>query len=265
MKKHLKKETRPFIIFWTIGVSVIMGRLVYDLNTYFHGSVLVYRNVSGHTYDYLIHLPRGYTDFGRTRPLIVFLHGAGETGKDVCTLKDRSVAYYANQNIKKNNFPFIVVSPVAFNYDWKPQRVIRLLDEILEDHTKRWRIDETQIYLTGFSMGGYGAWKTAAHYPNRFAAIVSVASGCEPEIAPQLHDVPAWAFHGDSDEVVGIEWSEMIINAMKELDSIDARLTVFPGAGHGIVSEVYSDPAVFRWMLLYKKEQRRTQCLSSSL
>jgi predicted peptidase len=39
------------------------------------------------------------------------------------------------------------------------------------DVTKRYRIDENRIYVTGLSMGGFGTWALTMAYPERFAAI----------------------------------------------------------------------------------------------
>ena len=37
-------------------------------------------------------------------------------------------------------------------------------------------VDRDRVYLTGFSMGGFGTWQTACQYPDRFAAIVPLAA-----------------------------------------------------------------------------------------
>ena len=38
-------------------------------------------------------------------------------------------------------------------------------------------VDRGRVYLTGISMGGYGAWALAALYPTRFAALVPICGG----------------------------------------------------------------------------------------
>ncbi|MDR0610676.1 MAG: hypothetical protein LBG58_11235, partial [Planctomycetaceae bacterium] len=82
-----KKGILPLACFWLIGVCILAGRCCYDLKTYFFGDTLVYRFVSLSSYDYLLHLPVGYSDFGGKRPLLIYLHGAGETGQNVRKLK----------------------------------------------------------------------------------------------------------------------------------------------------------------------------------
>jgi predicted peptidase len=254
IKKILKKKgILSFACFWLIGIGILFGRCCYDLKTYFLGDTLVYRFVSQSGYDYLLHLPVGYTDFGGNRPLLIYLHGAGETGKDVRKLKQHDLVHYANGKIPIKDFPFIVISPMTPRHGWQPKQVIQLLDEILNDEGKRWKIDRSRIYLTGTSMGGFGTFRTACEFPERFTAIIPVAGGGEVEKAEQLKNVPAWAFHGDADDVVPYESSSKMIDAMQTVGCGEAKLTTLHGAGHGIMHEVYPKPEIYRWLLKMRK------------
>ena len=239
-----------------IACSVLLFRITYDLKTWCFGSTIVVRpSVS---YDYLLHLPRGYTDFGKPRPLIVFLHGAGEVGKDVHVLKKLDVFRYANGAVPMKDFPFIVVSPLTPIRGWNPKGVINFLDRFLEDNRFRYRIDPTRIYLTGFSMGGFGTFNVASEYPDRFAAIVPLAGGCDPEKAEKLMTVPTWAFHGDADDVVDYECTKKIIDAMQEHHHPNLHFTTLPGAGHGIPRLVYIKPELYKWLLQQKIQPTTT-------
>ena len=76
--------------------------------------------------------------------------------------------------------------------------LIALLDEIISLYP----VDEKRIYLTGLSMGGYGAWDLASKHPERFTAIATVCSGGVTEKAHVLKNLPIWAFHGAKDNIV---------------------------------------------------------------
>ncbi|MDR1492853.1 MAG: alpha/beta fold hydrolase [Planctomycetaceae bacterium] len=244
------------LLFWIIGGSLLLFRLIYDLKTYEFGSTIVIRQITPQQqYDYLLRLPRGYHDFGKPRPLIIFLHGAGETKKDVCVLKNLDIFHCANGTIPVKDFPFIVVSPTTPIHGWEPKRVIAFLDEFLKENRMRYRIDPGRVYLTGFSMGGFGTFRVACEYPDRFAAIVPLAGGCEPENAAKLQTVPTWAFHGDADDVVSYENTEKMITAMKELNHSNVQFTTLHEAGHGIPHLVYTKPELYQWLL----EQRKMQ------
>ena len=246
---------RTFCLFWVIAATLIVLRGIFDITTYFFGSTVAIRWMQSDSYQYLLHLPPGYSDFGNPRPLIVFLHGAGETNKGPDVLKQRDLWHFAKGHIEARDFPFVVVSPMTPKPDWEPQRVKHFVERIVHDHSKRYRIDPERIYLTGFSMGGYGTFHTACGYPEMFAAIAPVAGSGVPELAEKLQTVPTWAFHGDKDNVVPYECSASMIDAMIEAGHNDARLTTLRGAGHGIVDEVYRNPELYRWMLTHRKLQ----------
>lgn len=250
MKRSCGVTKIGFAAFWIVASILFLYRICFDVDTYFNGSTITYRNSA--TYDYLFHFPKGYHDFGGRRPLIIFLHGAGETGKDVNVLRKLDIYHYANGEIDPKDFPFLVVSPMTPKHGWEPRRIVRLLDELLADERFRYRIDPNRVYLTGFSMGGFGTFRTACEYPERFAAIVPLAGGGEPELAEKLKNVPTWAFHGNADKVVDYECSQKMIEAMQELNHDNVRLTTLEGAGHGIPELVYNRTELYRWLLEQK-------------
>jgi dipeptidyl aminopeptidase/acylaminoacyl peptidase len=58
-----------------------------------------------------------------------------------------------------------------------------------------------------------------------------------------------WAFHGDADEVVSIQGSQDMIDAILAEGGRQCRLTVYPGAGHGIPHDVYLEKELYTWLL----------------
>ncbi len=198
-------------------------------------------------FSYLIYRPEGYCQAGPSFPLIVFLHGAGETGSDLDKLKGPCLTDYIDG---VEPFPFVVVSPQTPEHGWKPE----LLDRFLETVLKQWNVDTNRVYLSGFSMGGRGAWSWAAHSPQRFAAVVPLAGvGC-PEEAEQLKNLPIRVFHGEEDDIIDKKYSEEMYEALKPLGT-DIQLTIFRGVKHGCRLHTYSNPKLFEWLL----KQRRTQ------
>ena len=128
-----------------------------------HFSVTQTRTLSA---DYLLYLPAGYeTNSGRRWPLIFFLHGAGERGSDVWMVAKHGPP---KVDTRMTNFPFIVVSPQCPDGKiWSNDLLLALLDDV----EKQYAVDLHRVYLTGLSMGGYGAWSLGLSYPERFAAM----------------------------------------------------------------------------------------------
>src|SRR5688572_10001773 len=124
--------------------------------------------------QYQLFLPRDYNSDTERWPLILFLHGGGERGDDIEKVKVHGPIKIAAQ---RADFPFIVVAPqVATDMIWSTAR----LDALLDDVQGRYRVDPDRIYLTGLSMGGYGAWHLAMEFPHRFAALAAISGGATP-------------------------------------------------------------------------------------
>jgi predicted peptidase len=196
-------------------------------------------------FKYLVSLPEKYEDSTEKYPLLIFLHGSGETGKDLHQVLKHGPPKLAEEG---KAFPFIVVSPQTTVRYWNPDYLNALLDELVSTY----RVDPDRIYLTGLSMGGYGTWSWAAAHPERFAAIVPICGGGNPENADRLKDLPIWVFHGAKDKDVKLEKSEEMVKAIKEAGG-DPKFTVYPEAEHDSWTETYNNPELYTWLLSHKR------------
>jgi dipeptidyl aminopeptidase/acylaminoacyl peptidase len=71
-------------------------------------------------------------------------------------------------------------------------------------------------------------------------------------MAWRLKDVPVWAFHGGKDNVVPVKESEDMVEAVKGRGG-DAKLTVYPDAGHDSWTVTYDNPELYDWLLKHRK------------
>lgn len=195
--------------------------------------------------DYLLFLPEGYDKGDKKWPLILFLHGAGESGTDLSKVKSHGPPKIVES---KPDFPFIVVSPQSRQRGWNPDVLKGLLDDVIANY----RVDRDRVYLTGLSMGGFGTWTLAAAYPDYFAAIVPICAGGDPEAAPKLKNLPIWVFHGAKDQAVPLKRSEEMVEALKKAGA-DVKFTVYPEAGHDSWTETYNNPELYPWLLSHKR------------
>lgn len=234
--------------------GALMYRIVFDWDMYFHGAILEMRRESQSGYDYFVRIPPGYHAFSGKRPLLIYLHGAGETGKDIAELKKRDPFFWSREYVNTADYPFITVTPVTEIHGWNPDRLKRLVMELISNRD-RFAIDDQRIYLTGFSMGGFGTFEAAEKYPDLFAAIAPVAGGGDVDQAERLKTMPVWAFHGDADSAVPYRCSKEMIEAIQKSGNKNARLTTFPKSGHGIVVDVYRNPELYQWFLQHRREK----------
>lgn len=209
---------------------------------------LVGRNVSA---QYLLSLPKDYgQDANKRWPIIVFLHGAGESGSDLEKVKVHGPPKLIAQG---KEFPFIVVSPQcpSIREWWNRETLNALLDDVLE----KYKVDEDRVYLTGLSMGGYGTWEWATRYPERFAAIAPICGGGLPRFAPRLKNMGVWVFHGAKDSVVKLDESQEMVDALKASGATDLKYTIYPEAQHDSWTETYNNPELYEWFLQHKRQK----------
>lgn len=198
--------------------------------------------------EYLLSLP---TDYGKSRkswPLVLFLHGSGESGKDLNKVKVHGPPKLAEAN---GSFPFILVSPQSPGRGWDPHVLNALLDSVI----KKYRVDKNRVYVTGLSMGGYGTWALAAAYPGKFAALAPICGGGNPADADKLAHLPVWVFHGAKDTTVPSKRSEEMVEALRAAGG-NPKFTLYPDAGHDSWTATYDDPEFYKWLLVQKRIRR---------
>jgi len=122
----------------------------------------------------------------------------------------------------------------------------------VHDLLEREPIDPDRVYLTGLSMGGYGAWDLAARHPERFAAVVPVCGGGDPAQADRLRDLPIWVWHGDRDRSVPVEQSRRMVEALRRAGSA-VRYDELPGVGHGSWKQAYGAGGAIDWMFAQRR------------
>ncbi|GAC1614192.1 MAG: hypothetical protein NVS4B7_06090 [Ktedonobacteraceae bacterium] len=192
---------------------------------------------------YLLYLPKDY-DFQQSKrwPLIFFLHGAGERGHNLDLVKTQGLPKKLQS---QPDLPFIVVSPqCSLDTSWSTDTLNIALDEILNEYT----IDTDRLYVTGLSMGGFGTWHLAMAYPHRFAAIVPICGGGDPDTVCDIKHLPIWVFHGAKDTIVPLTYSEAMVETLKKCGG-NVRFTIYPYADHDSWTETYANPELYTWLL----------------
>lgn len=202
---------------------------------------------------YLVYSPAESNHATTNRfPLVIFLHGMGERGSDPAVL----TVYGIPKWVEEHETPFIAVSPQCPNESYWPLE-LAALDALFEQVCARYPVDLERVYLTGLSLGGYGAWAWAAAHPERFAALAPVCGGGKtemgfPEKVKLLKNMPVWAFHGALDQTVPLTESSVLVETLQACGG-NVRFTVYPDAGHDAWTATYANPELYRWMLRQRK------------
>jgi predicted peptidase len=215
-------------------------------------------------------VPPGF-DRSRRWPVILWLHGAGESGTD--GEQQTQVGLGPALRAHPERFPVLAVFPQAPPREvWLGENA-RVATAALDQTMAEFGGDPDRVYLAGLSMGGYGTWELAFEDPSRYAAIVSVAGGIVPpagrraldplpptlqaadpyaNTAARVKAIPAWLFHGADDMVVPVTESRRIVDALKRMGA-SPRYTEYPGLRHNIWDRTFNEPELPAWLLAQRR------------
>lgn len=189
---------------------------------------------------YLLHIPANTKE---KRPLLIFLHGSGEKGTDIEKVKINGPFKY----MKSNELDCYVLAPQCpDNEYWNEEVLYQLILKIQKENN----IDSKRIYLTGLSMGAWGAWNLVYAHPEVFAALVPISGYVDriPMVENcKIKDIPIRIFHGLLDDVVNVDYSIAIYKKLKNCNA-DVELTIFDNSRHDSWIRVYDDPKIYDWM-----------------
>ncbi|MBQ0957611.1 dienelactone hydrolase family protein [Ideonella sp. 4Y11] len=196
---------------------------------------------------YWLYLPRAVaTEPGRRWPVMFFLHGSGERGKDLQAVRVHGPLKTLE---RQDDFPFIVVGPQAeAGTAWNAHLLHALLQHLLPTLPA----DPDRVVCTGLSMGGFGTWAWAAEYPQDLAAIAPICGYGDEDRVDTLKTLPVWAFHGDADDAVPIGPHRALIAALRAAGA-QPRFTEYPGVGHDSWTRAYDTPELLSWLLAQRR------------
>ena len=174
---------------------------------------------------YSILIPRGYSP-SKPVPLVLALHfgvaggNAAGAGRDLIQILvgPALVALGA-----------IIVAPDSVRGDWSSPENETAVNALLDMVESRYAIDQKKVVVTGYSMGGAGAWHFGEKFPTRFSAVVPVA-GRPPASSSGWH-LPVLAIHSREDQVVPFNPTEARITELQK-SGVNAKLIALTGITH---------------------------------
>ena len=248
-----KKDHRRnwlFIIVWS-SISLVCSASVFAQSPTGRFVDQTFRDDQG-DHKYVVFVPANYRA-DKPSPAILFLHGAGERGKDNRLQLTIGLAPFIQA--RATTFPFLAIFPQceategrileSWNADQPGGRGALA---VLDDARKHYNFDSNKVVLTGWSMGGYGAWSLGTAEPNRWSAILPLSGGGDPEQAAKAKSIPVWAFNGAKDVLVKAEDGGKMVDALKAAGGT-ATLTILENGPHDINADVYGNDSVIGWML----------------
>ncbi len=145
----------------------------------------------------------------------------------------------------------VIVAPDAPEFSWAHPESERAVLAVVAEVKKDVAINDRHTLVTGFSMGGQGAWYMAATHPELFRAAIPMAGApvttpvrtraelqaarkamaSSTEWATPLLKMPLYVIHSRADETVPLEPVEQAVQTLKGRGA-DVTLTVIDDVEH---------------------------------
>jgi len=227
----------------------------------------------GQVLPYRLFAPR-HDGSTKKYPLVVFLHGASSSGTDNHRQLTGSgfwgTSLWLSEDVQRAH-PSFVLAPQAnpprggtWVSRWrKPEgepggpEPLELVVELVDRLVKELPIDPKRLYITGLSMGGFGAWSAITRYPHKFAAAVPVCGGGDPSAVMQ-NQTAVWAFHGAGDLMVSAQRSREMVQAFRDAGA-EAKYTEYPDLDHNSWERAYQEPDLVRWLFSQQLHNQKSQ------
>lgn len=256
------KKSFRFLFFFTLLISI--STLAQESKFKFGQ----YDNTKGDTLLYRILSPKLKSD--TKYPLVIFLHGSGERGKDNTAQLKWGALNFTDKKIMKN-YPAFVIAPQCppnfmwhngmktnKNGDWRieigptPSKPMELTLVLIHQLITTLPIDTNRIYITGLSLGGMGSFDAMMRFPHLFAAAVPICGAGDTSKAASIAHIPMWIFHGADDNSVNPQFSFDMVTALHNAGA-HPGLTVYPSVKHTSWIAAYKDLGMYDWLFKQKK------------
>ena len=175
--------------------------------------------------SYAISLPPSYSS-STPAPLILALHyGIGNrdstgVGRDLV----KGIIGPALEGLGA-----IIVAPDSVRGNWSTSENEKAVNALLDMVMAHYAIDRKRVAVTGYSMGGTGSWYLAEKFPERFSAVLPIAS--RPPASAVGWRLPVLAIHSRDDQVVPFDPAAARIAEIQKA-GVNARLIALTGIAH---------------------------------
>lgn len=190
---------------------------------------------TGFKLNYRVAVP----DVGPKVPLLIYLHDIDGCGDDnISQMQRENVGRILQYMVEEKEDAVLIVPQCSVGDSWNGE-YLKAVTELTEWYKTSALIDTNRVYLTGFSMGGYGVWKLGLEYPNAFTTLAPVAGGPrlgypwdEPSIPEQLSGVNIFAVQYYNDRVINPNLTKKIVCDLWNKNSMSAHVFELPVGEH---------------------------------
>ena len=162
--------------------------------------------------EFIVYTPKDYDSSNKKFPVVFNFHGGG--------MSHLEQMFYTEMNTCADKNQFIVVYPLGINKDWNVgfemsykngTNDIGFTAAIITHLKDKFKIDETALYASGLSRGGFFSHRIAVEMGNVFAAIASIGAPIPDSVRyynKSTAKIAVLQIHGTADEVVKYDGKE---------------------------------------------------------
>ena len=221
------------------------------------------------TLRYRVLFPKNY-DKNKSYPLVLFLHGSGECGRDNEKQLTHGSSLFTD-SLNQLNYPAIVLFPQCpENEGWvnikdenkntftfidnrKPTKPLEMVLRMIKYYKKNEAVDTKRIYVLGLSLGGMGTYDIICRNPKLFAAAIPICGGVNLDRLKSVRRIPIRIFHGSDDSAVSVEYSRNAYIELKANGSQQVKFKEYPGVNHNSWTPAFAEPDFMSWMFSQHK------------
>ncbi|MBL0744243.1 fibronectin type III domain-containing protein [Chryseolinea lacunae] len=186
-----------------------------------------------------------FSEPGKLYPMIIFLHGAGETGTD----NNNQLKHGGQRHrdaVKSGLFPGFLFYEQSSTLDQIKAQLEKMISIL--------PIDINRIYIHGLSGGGGDTWKFTIANPTLIAAAFPMSASNDDAKQEKMLYIPLRQSQGERDNNPNPGWTQTIVDWF---NTNGGHLEYFylPGVGHGTWETMYARPDFFPWFLSHKKNE----------
>jgi predicted esterase len=193
------------------------------------GESLVRSSKDGTMLPVTVYVPSSYTT-GRPAPLIVFLHGRGQSESQL--LAPPYIAHLAEST------GTIVVAPWGRGYYDFRQSASDVYDA-LDAAVNAFNIDPRKRYLVGYSMGGFSVFEVAPDRPNAWSAVMCIAGallGSDAQrVVAMMRTTPFYVLTGTDDQSIPTRYPSVTAAYLNQA-GLDVSFYSQPGGIHRLIT-----------------------------
>ena len=172
------------------------------------------------TMTYSVWLPAGY-DKTKTYPFLYLLHGyeyGDQSRLDRCWLDKGNAAKIADDYLKANGVPMIIVMPNGMSYFYQGDYETYFHNELMPKVEANFNCNGKRG-ISGLSMGGYGTLYHALKYPSKFLYAYAMSPAADASMAQMVsgpEGLPGITVEtGEQDQTTKLASIRPFVNAMK--------------------------------------------------